>query len=272
MKAIFPAIFLLSFSALNAEIPSLVNYQGLLTDINGNVITGNKTVSVSVHDAATNGTQLYSEIIGSVNVQNGIYSFQFGSGLTFTDVLAADSQFWIQVTLDGVAQLPRERLVSVPFAVRAKTADIATSLVQQPQVLFVPFLIGRYFDPFYDPLTLPMTVPYGTPGSGTVGSTEGMYALPNTLKYLQSVTVKASGAWAGGAVQVRLIKRNMLTSTTSTVYSFSRSGVFTAEEITAIDLNLDWSTSTYIIEVDVSSASTSNTNDKKISYIKLQGN
>ncbi len=125
MKSILTAALLLSASLLHADVPSLINYQGLLTDINGNVVSGSKTVSISIHDAATDGTQLYSESLGSVTVQNGIYSFQFGSGPTFTTTLATGSQLWLQVTLDGVPQTPRERLVSVPFAMKAVEADIA---------------------------------------------------------------------------------------------------------------------------------------------------
>jgi hypothetical protein len=123
MKSILTAALLLSASLLHANVPALINYQGLLTDINGNVVSGSKTVSISIHDAATNGTQIYSESIGNVTVQNGIYSFQFGSGPTFTTTLATGSQHWLQVTLDGVPQTPRERLVSVPFAMKAAIAD-----------------------------------------------------------------------------------------------------------------------------------------------------
>ena len=58
MKSILTAALLFSASLLHADVPALINYQGLLTDINGNVITGNKTVSISIHDASTNGAQL----------------------------------------------------------------------------------------------------------------------------------------------------------------------------------------------------------------------
>ena len=361
MKFILTAALLLSASFLRADVPALINYQGLLTDINGNVVSGSKTVGIAIFDAPTAGTQLYSEMIGTVAVQNGVYSFQFGNGgnsivsasefvgstngsttifqkalssapinnslsvsdgtyswtqtggssspTTFTvsfdeptktvtaiyigappvagraitasyqysqvgirGALTSGSPLWLQTTIDAVDQSPRERLVSVPFALNSATADVATSLAPQTKVLFVPLFVGRVFDPFYDPHALPLTVPFGTPGSGTVGSTEGMYAIPNTLNSIQSVTVKASGIFAGGTVQVRIISRNMLTGASSTVYSFNQSGVFAAEETMAVNLTLDWSTSTYIVEMDASTASTSNTNDKRLNYIKLQGN
>ncbi len=160
MKSILTAALLLSASLLHADVPALINYQGLLTDINGNVVSGSKTVSISIHDAATNGAQLYSESIGSVTVQNGIYSFQFGSGPTFTTTLASGSQHWLQVTLNGIAQTPRERLVSVPFAMRAVEADIAgfnAAAEARVRSLEDNFLLSRLDDFAYRGLSKPAT-------------------------------------------------------------------------------------------------------------------
>jgi hypothetical protein len=66
-----------------AEVPSLINYQGRLTDASGNPVTGSKNFSISIYDAATNGTLLYTETIGAVTLDdNGVYSFQFGGSGT----------------------------------------------------------------------------------------------------------------------------------------------------------------------------------------------
>jgi hypothetical protein len=207
MKSLLTAALLFSASLLYADVPSLINYQGLLTDINGNVVSGSKTVSISIHDAATNGTQLYSESIGSVTVQNGIYSFQFGSGPTFSTTLATGSQHWLQVTLDGVPQTPRERLVSVPFAMKAVEADIAgfnAAAEARVRSLEDNFLLSRLEDFAYRGLSKPAT-PSGSvwesfPTSGganarvttaTNGSfTDSQYnALAFTVEDLPSVNV-----------------------------------------------------------------------------------
>jgi hypothetical protein len=72
----------------SAQVPSLINYQGRLTDANGAPVTGSKTFAISVYDAATAGNLLYSESIGAVTLDsNGVYSFQFGnSGTSNTQV------------------------------------------------------------------------------------------------------------------------------------------------------------------------------------------
>jgi hypothetical protein len=64
----------------SAQVPSLINYQGRLTDSNGAPVTGNKNIAISIYDAATGGNLLYEETIGAVTLDaNGVYSFQFGS-------------------------------------------------------------------------------------------------------------------------------------------------------------------------------------------------
>ena len=67
----------------SGQVPSLINYQGRLTDANGAAVTGNKNFSINIFDAATGGNLLYSETIGAVTLDsNGVYSFQFGSAGT----------------------------------------------------------------------------------------------------------------------------------------------------------------------------------------------
>ena len=202
MKSILTAALLFSASLLHADVPALINYQGLLTDINGNVITGNKTVSISIHDASTNGAQLYIESIGSVTVQNGIYSFQFGSGPTFTTTLATGSQHWLQVTLDGIAQTPRERLVSVPFAMKAAEAERLTSSTRK-------MVITAAYSYQGDSLTPP---PYYLPvGSST--QTRIRAILPPSIEVLKSVKIRASNLRPRtdlplGSITLRVIRRS----------------------------------------------------------------
>lgn len=81
MKAIkiLAACALFGASAAFAySIPSEINYQAALFDENGNPVSGNKTISVKVYDAAEDGSVLYEENIGTVELVEGVYSFQFG--------------------------------------------------------------------------------------------------------------------------------------------------------------------------------------------------
>ncbi len=88
MNALKTLACLAATASLSAAVPGLINYQGLLTDSNGNPVSGNKTFSLNVFDAATGGAQLYTESLGPVAVTQGVYSFTFGSGGTSTASVA----------------------------------------------------------------------------------------------------------------------------------------------------------------------------------------
>ena len=80
----FLSIFLGAVGIAHA-VPTAINYQGRLTDGDGNPASGSKLFSLSLYDAATAGNELYAETIGSIAVDdNGIYNFQFGANGTST--------------------------------------------------------------------------------------------------------------------------------------------------------------------------------------------
>jgi hypothetical protein len=77
------ATALFGVHAAFADVPSLINYQGRLTDAAGAPVTGAKNFAISIYDAATAGNTLYTETIGAVTLDaNGVYSFQFGGAGT----------------------------------------------------------------------------------------------------------------------------------------------------------------------------------------------
>ena len=131
---------LLATATLSWAVPSEINYQGRLTDANGDAVTGDVAMSLKMFDAATEGNEIYSEDIGTVTLDsNGIYSFEFGaSGQSVVDgtetiagALSAADAHWLELSVDGTAQSPRERVLSVPFAqvaVNLATGSVSRSI------------------------------------------------------------------------------------------------------------------------------------------------
>jgi hypothetical protein len=76
------ATALLALTAIAHAVPAEINYQGVLTDQNGNPVNGVRAMQLKIYDAPTGGTLLYSEDLGNVPVQDGIYSFAFGANGT----------------------------------------------------------------------------------------------------------------------------------------------------------------------------------------------
>lgn len=99
-------------SALSAaaEVPSLINYQGRLTNTSGVPQPGAKVMDVKIYDAATAGTQLYYEGLGMVPVDaNGVYAFQFGAVGTSSTLVSETI-----ATTNGVLQTFQKTLTHTP--------------------------------------------------------------------------------------------------------------------------------------------------------------
>ena len=126
------AVLLLTLSSLPAwaQVPNLLEYDGYLLE-GGKAVTGNRTIGVRLYNASTNGSLLYSETIGTVNVTNGQFYFQYGqngmagNSTTPTGIgsVLTGSQNWLAITINNTEQTPRERLLSVPFALRSADAQ-----------------------------------------------------------------------------------------------------------------------------------------------------
>jgi hypothetical protein len=77
-------------SGFALAVPSEINYQGVLTDSQGNLVNGNRTMSLKIYDAGTGGALLYSEELGNTPVNNGVYNFTFGANGT-SNALATET-------------------------------------------------------------------------------------------------------------------------------------------------------------------------------------
>jgi hypothetical protein len=101
--------------------PSLLLYQGRLTDTNGNPLAGPVALVVSLYTAATGGSALWTESYPSVSLtSDGIYTILLGSVTPFPAAAFSEPDRWIGTSVNGGAELtPRMRVASVPFALEA---------------------------------------------------------------------------------------------------------------------------------------------------------
>lgn len=106
-----------------AEVPSLIRYQGQAADTNGVPLEGPYTLTFRLYNAETAGTKLWEEPQQNVPLSGGHFSVLLGS---VTSLAALDwaAPCWLSVQVNGESELaPRQRITSVPLALRAKTAE-----------------------------------------------------------------------------------------------------------------------------------------------------
>jgi hypothetical protein len=86
----------IAFSCLStsafAMTPSAINYQGRLLDGGGQPVNGAVDVRIDIYAAQSGGSPSYTEVIGVVPVEDGIYSFHFGeNGVNLVPGLATNT-------------------------------------------------------------------------------------------------------------------------------------------------------------------------------------
>lgn len=118
-------------------MPGTIYYQGRLTTSAGvpmnnapnNVTDGQIDLFIRIFNAETGGTAIWSQPFNDQEVNNGLFSVRLDN-LDATDDFPAAAQVnrWLEVTVtqNGTtsALAPRERIISVPYAIRAGDADM----------------------------------------------------------------------------------------------------------------------------------------------------
>jgi len=122
-KIIFGLILILAASAAMA-VPQYLNYQGVLRDNAGNLVTGTKTMTFKIFDDPTAGAEKFSMTSSEV-VSNGLYTVQLGP-LGF-DKLGSGRR-WLEVTVGTETLSPRLEILAVAYAVTAASAESAARL------------------------------------------------------------------------------------------------------------------------------------------------
>ena len=112
-------ILFLAPSEARAQVPQTLSYQGVLTNANGNVVAdGDYTLTVTLYDAATDGTALWTET-QTTTVAGGIFSVILGSSTALE--LPFDQPYWLGVALGQDPELtPRLALTAAPYSLSAR--------------------------------------------------------------------------------------------------------------------------------------------------------
>ena len=104
-------------SVLTAQEPQVFRYQGRILD-NDALVSGNLDFSFKLYDTPTGGSSLYEDA-ATITVADGLYSTMIGddttSGGDLGDALN-NPAVYLEIEVGGETLTPRERIVSVPYA------------------------------------------------------------------------------------------------------------------------------------------------------------
>ncbi len=121
LSKVFVTFVFVGFMAgfAEAQAPEMFRYQGRLVD-DANLVNATLPISFKLYDALSDGALLYEDS-NDVLVVDGLYSTMIGDDTILGSLTNAltNTAVYLELTVDGETLSPRERLVSVPYAMTA---------------------------------------------------------------------------------------------------------------------------------------------------------
>jgi len=118
--------FMMAFNPCWAEIPRTINYQGMLTDDQGQPLSGDYKFEFFIYGVPTGGTPLWSEFQLGIPVEDGLFNVMLGEFKPIPDSVFDEPERFLGIRVGTAPELsPRIQLTSVAYAYRANRADFA---------------------------------------------------------------------------------------------------------------------------------------------------
>ena len=113
----FVTLLSISFSTVGGTIA----LQGILRDPNGTTVTdGSYSLTIKLYEEVTGGTPVFTEVIGSAAVQNGVFSIEIGAtsaSSSALDLVPFNTTYYVGVTVEsGTEMTPRTKLTVSPYS------------------------------------------------------------------------------------------------------------------------------------------------------------
>jgi hypothetical protein len=113
-------------TTVSGAVPGLINYSGVLKDLNGKAITGLTGVTFLLYKDEQGDSPLWIETQNITPDRSGHYIVTLGStkvDASLADSFASGEARWLGVQIAGQPEQPRVLLVAVPYALKAGDAQ-----------------------------------------------------------------------------------------------------------------------------------------------------
>jgi hypothetical protein len=107
-------------TTLEAAVPSVIPYQGRLTDAAGTPLNGSYSIRFSLWNSGAGGSEQWSETQAAVTVSNGLFQVNLGSVVAIPATIFTGGDLYLEIKVGAdPAMTPRQRFGSTPYAFRA---------------------------------------------------------------------------------------------------------------------------------------------------------
>lgn len=135
IRCAFALLVICLCGAIHAQVPLVLNYQGLLTTAANAPVNGAQVMTFRLYNVASGGAALYTETQPSVAVTNGIFNAVIGTVTPLN--LPFNVPYWLSVAINADAEMsPRQQVTASAYSLRSANADAlaATATVGGSQV------------------------------------------------------------------------------------------------------------------------------------------
>jgi hypothetical protein len=126
--AMMLCITMITQASAQNGVPQLINYQGFITDKDGQALSGDFKIVFSLYDRPEGGDPLWQETHNAILVENGMLNILLGGvdSTLNTGVLSGKRYMGIKVG-DDIELSPRMQLASVPYSLLSEESTRADS-------------------------------------------------------------------------------------------------------------------------------------------------
>ncbi len=112
-------------TSIFADVPTLINYQGLLADAAGTPLDTAANVTFMIYDAPAGGNLIWTETQNVTSV-DGLFTILLGAVTPIDAAIIDGPNRYLEVQLGASPFTPRSRLAASPYAIRIATVDGAS--------------------------------------------------------------------------------------------------------------------------------------------------
>lgn len=124
LSLLLTVFFAATLSPVNAQVPRMFSYQGVILDASGNFIpNGTHNILIKLYDALNATTPIYTENQTGILFAKGIFNLMVGSKTAIPSSVTFDKGYFLGVAVDGGSEMnPRTAVSPAPYALYASLA------------------------------------------------------------------------------------------------------------------------------------------------------
>ena len=167
--AVMMLLAILTAATLIHGQPSMISFQGKLTDLQYNPWQESVSIQFGIYSAAEGGEPLWSELQENVIAGDGIVDILLGSADPIPKTVFDGGDRWLGIKVGGDSEMtPRTRIASVGYSFRSAFAETALCAMTVPGIIPGPVIPKDYIAKFSNS-GLDASIIYQHPTSGNIG-------------------------------------------------------------------------------------------------------